>query len=736
MKHAIAAVILSVPLVVGVAYTAESVPPVIEQPGTQPGEVGNLESADKCDNCHGGYDTAVEPAYNWRGSMMAQASRDPIFWATLAVAERGFDGAGDLCIRCHRVDGWVNGRSVPTDGSALGENDASGVACDLCHKMTNPDGSEHLGEQFAPFIANDEGAPAIAYFGSGMYVLWGGSDKLGPYDDAEARHQFMKSQFHRSKDFCGTCHDVSNPAVGELAPNHGAQQPQWVTVAPGADRPEVAFNNFPYQYGVVERTFSEYIAGTLDDTLISSFTSLPVELQDGAIQDAYDAAMASTFDGNYVDRSLRTFTCQSCHMPPVQGLGCDKRGAPVRDDLPLHDMTGGNYWMPDAIVYLDNLGKLRLGGGMSDVAVAALNDGKLRAMNNLTRAASLTVTGDTVRVVNLTGHKLISGYPEGRRMWLNIKWYDAADTLIREDGEYGWIDVTIDGAQTQVRTLLDLHDPNTTIYEAHYGMTQDWAAFLVGNAVHPAGFVLSYDRITGAVDTTLGDLADGLVGPYAETFHFVLNNYVAKDNRIPPYQMSYDEAMIRNALPVPANQYGGAPGGVYEYWDDFDLTLPAGSPAYAIIELKYQPTSWEYIQFLHLANQNNPNPFLADEASNLLDAWLNTGMAEPYVMATATWGTPVGCEPTEDPELTCDDGLDNDCDDLFDCDDPDCDADPACAPPAVCDNDGVCEPGEDCLNCAGDCDGRQNGNPSRRYCCGNGVAEGPEGDGTLCDGNF
>ena len=39
-----------------------------------------------------------------------------------------------------------------------------------------------------------------------------------------------------------------------------------------------------------------------------------------------------------------------------------------------------------------------------------------------------------VAVVNHTGHKVISGYPEGRRMWLNIEWRDAAGEVIRVDG--------------------------------------------------------------------------------------------------------------------------------------------------------------------------------------------------------------------------------------------------------------------------------------------------------------
>ena len=111
-----------------IAVAAETVPTDIQQPGTQPQEVGNLESPDKCDNCHGGYNTSVEPAHNWRGSMMAQAGRDPIFWATLAIAEQDFDGSGDLCIRCHSTGGWLAGRSTPTDGSGLAAGDSDGVS--------------------------------------------------------------------------------------------------------------------------------------------------------------------------------------------------------------------------------------------------------------------------------------------------------------------------------------------------------------------------------------------------------------------------------------------------------------------------------------------------------------------------------------------------------------------------------------------------------------------------------
>lgn len=625
-----------------IALAATTVPTEIQQPGTQPNQVSNLESAGKCDNCHGGYDPKVEPAYNWRGSMMAHAGRDPIFWATVAIAEQSFDGAGDLCLRCHAPAGWLAGRSTPTDGSALTAADADGVECDVCHKSVNPDNSEYLGVQLPPFLANDETSPPVGYYGGGQFVLWGGSEKLGPYIDAEARHQFLQSKFHRSVDFCGTCHDVSNPAVGDLAHNHGAQVPLLPGTFSGtlgtAVQTKAAFNNFPYQYGVVERTYSEYKAGLLSKTRVSNYANLPADLKAGSIKAAYESALLAGRGGDYEDGAPRFFSCQACHMSPVVGQGCNKN-PPVRKDLPLHDLTGGNYWMPDAIQYLDGLGKLRLGGGLLPAQVSAMNDGKLRAKTNLTRAAALKVSGNTLKVINLTGHKLISGYPEGRRMWLNLKWYDKNGTLVREDGRYGGLTASINGTPTTVKTLLNLSDPNTRIYEAHGAMTQQWASQLLSLG-YASTFPLSYNRTTGAVTKTLGQLAAQAPGTYHETFHFALNNYLAKDNRIPPYGMSVDEATQRNIIPVPASQYGApGSGGSYRYWDEFTLSPPAGAVS-ASIDLLYQPTSWEYVQFLNLAN-NRSVLFLANEGDNILQAWLNTGMAEPYAMVSASWAATV-----------------------------------------------------------------------------------------------
>jgi hypothetical protein len=227
-------------------------------------------------------------------------------------------------------------------------------------------------------------------------------------------------------------------------------------------------------------------------------------------------------------------------------------------------------------------------------------------------------------------------------MWLNIKWYDGIDPLpMREDGEYGDITVNIDGTPTHVDTILAPDNPNTKIYEAHYGMTQEWARQLIEDVGYPTGLVLSFDRVSGQPDYTLGDLRDGSVPheTYHETFHFAINNTVLKDNRIPPYGMSYEEARKRNALPVPDSQYGCDPScSEYNHYDEITLD-PPNDATFASIDLLYQPTSWEYIQFLYVANTGQ-NAFLANEGKYMLDAWLNNGMAPPYTMASATWGSP------------------------------------------------------------------------------------------------
>ncbi|MFO1076466.1 MAG: hypothetical protein U1E73_01930 [Planctomycetota bacterium] len=612
-------------------------PTDVQIPGTQPLQAYLLGGLPQCEGCHGHYNQAVEPVENWMGSMMAHAGRDPIFHASLAIADGDFPGAGDFCIRCHAQRGWHEGRASATDGSALNAlTDANGIECAICHNMVNQNTQEYPGVQPAPYEAHDGGSPPTGYYGSGSVVLASNNTRYGPYANTTSGHSFAGSLYHRSPDLCATCHDVSNPVVGDLAPGNGAQIP----LAPGTysgvpNSPvagKAAFNNFPFQYGVVERTSSEHAASAFPTTPVSAYATLPADLRRGAIRRAHDQAQLAGQGGNYEDGTTRFFTCQSCHMEPVVGAGTGFGISPLRYDQPLHDLTGGNTWAPEAIKWLDSQSRTIFGGVLDSIQIASLDRGVLRARANLQRAAALDLAGNTLRVTNLTGHKLISGYPEGRRMWLHVRWKNEQNTLLREDGAYGPFTTTVNGTNYTVNSITD---PNARVYEASMGISQDWATQLLGLGV-PGTLPLSYDRVTGAVTKTLVQLAADPPGTVHETFHFALNNKLTKDNRIPPYGFAYNAAAPRNALPVPATQYGNpGPGSTYRHFDDVPLSPPAGATR-AEIELLYQTSSWEYIQFLRLANPGT-SAFLANAGVNLFDAWRNTGQSPPERMALARW---------------------------------------------------------------------------------------------------
>ena len=633
-----------------------------------------------CQGCHAAEEGGPDPIFSaWQGSMMAHATRDPLLWAALAVAERAAPGIGDTCLRCHAPKGWLEGRSVPASGAALRDEDADGVTCQLCHRLADPGGGEPgiLGEQSAPFLAADPdtGEP---FLGNGFYALFQDAlapelvSRLGPYEIPFLPfHPVRRSTFQRSSSLCGTCHDVSNPLVGDHAPGHGALPAAPVRDGfsgdPQGDLAATAsFRLPPYAYGVEQRTYSEWRASAFATLAVADFESLPETLRapGGAIERAWRAALRGGEDGDYADGPPRLFTCQTCHMPAAQEPGC--RFAEARSDVPRHDFVGGNHWAPEAIRWLDDAqrfaggppsgapSRLRIGGGLDDGQWNALATAPARAADALRSAVVLETLGPrselpkALRIVNLSGHKLPSGYPEGRRMWLRIRWLDDGGALVREDGGYGAVaveDLDGDGEPDTVRTLLD---PDAHAYEAKLGVSASWARCLVAAVGTPCAeedprlrglgldpmLPLTFES-DGSV-RRLGALAAAPAGTVWPTFHLSLNDVVVSDSRIPPYGFRYAEARRRNALPVPATRFLGplpAEGTVYDHFDEVPLVPPPGAVR-AEVALLYQTTSWEYVRFLARAGDAEGDPFLAGAGADLLAAWRATGMAEPIEMAT------------------------------------------------------------------------------------------------------
>jgi hypothetical protein len=363
-------------------------------------------------------------------------------------------------------------------------------------------------------------------YGNAMMVSDPENTVRGPYGDGEGAmpHVVRKSAFHESSDLCGVCHDISNPLLAENV----RKDP-------------------PYTFGHIQRTYSEW--------LLSDF--------------AKRGAKGS---------------CQSCHYPPVEGGGRASRyGGPHRDHFVIHGPIGGSTWVRD-VAWL-------LWDG-EDMDREALDLGKQRARQLLQEAVSLDVTfksprSAVLRVTNRTGHKLPTGYEEGRRMWINVIFLDASERPLREIGKYGEKDEVIFGEPVKAPTLLD--PEKTRVYEILFAISEEQAKKY---GVEPG-----------------------------KSFHSVLNDTVIKDNRIPPQGFTYAAFQKHMCQPVGATYVDG------QHWDDFEFDLPQGCNK-VIIRLMYQSVSWEYLKFLAEENKTD------DWGTRLYGAWRGTGKGQPTVMAT------------------------------------------------------------------------------------------------------
>ncbi|HET6349269.1 MAG TPA: T9SS type A sorting domain-containing protein [Candidatus Krumholzibacteria bacterium] len=523
----------------------------MEMPGTQPFHVVVEDPSQNCVTCHGNYNASVEPWANWRGSMMANAARDPLFFACLAVAEQDAPAVGDLCLRCHTPGGWSEGHSFDTSGGQLNAKDRQGVQCDFCHRLA--DLNYQAGVSPVNDVAVLDSLTTLPYtYANGQFIMDANPPRRGPYSDSQAAHAVLYSPFHLSGNLCGTCHDVSNP-VFQYDGVPGKYSPTAFNMA----HPDGNLRNmFP-----VERTFSEWTQTTY----------------------ANGGVYAPQFAGNKAGGMVST--CEDCHMRDVSGKGCNVPGAPTRSDLGLHDLTGGNTFIPDILPDFFP----------SEVDVTQLDAGKQRALDMLHLAASMSLAAGqagnrptvTVTVTNETAHKLPSGYPEGRRVWINLKAYDQSHSQVYESGAYD--------AATGVLT----HDEDAKIYETKIGFS-----------------------------TRLATLLSQTAGP---TFHFVLNDSVYKDNRIPPRGFTNAGFESVQAQPVDATYPDG------QYWDDTTYLLPTNA-RFVEATLYYQSTSKEYIEFLRDANTTN------SAGTDLYNAWVNQGKCPPVAMVTDTLS--VNLDPT------------------------------------------------------------------------------------------
>ena len=575
--------------------------------GTQPGLLSAIAGNEACSSCHTGTvsDQGRLPFPSWSGSLMANSIRDPLFWAAVDVANRDVPGVGDYCIRCHSPQAWLSGRVVK-DGSGgfidgsngcflQGDhddfdgkgNDYSGIGCETCHRImpTGPTGQPHIN-----FNANLWFDDSTSCTVAGQSA--GGPCRRGPYrypdptptGSITAPHAWQQDQSLQGSAFCGSCHNVSSPDTDAgflktLILNNGTDTGR----------------GFP-----LDRTYDEWQASDFSEVLF----------RDGT--ENRGPSTGATFGE----------TCQSCHMrtatdPSSRACSLTPPGTRA-ETLSVHEFVGSNGFIVGALksLYGSALGR----EAEFDRTLAWINE------NLTTRSAQIGVTlaplaagnatlNASVRVTNLTGHKLPNGYAEGRRMWINVVARDANNAVVFESGAYN------------TATAVLSEDPQLKVYEALQGV---WQRF--GNM----GSCVTKENVTNR-----------------KLFNLALNNCIAKDNRIPP--LGFRGANNVEITPVAYTYPETSPGsGKFVNFDTTVYAIPISAAAVRPIRveatLKFQVMSKDYAEFLRdealtsnfpSENQMCNRSFTVGPANQsrgafMYEVWTNNNRSAPVTMVSAS----------------------------------------------------------------------------------------------------
>ncbi len=337
-------------------------------------------------------------------------------------------------------------------------------------------------EPGAPFIGN-----AQLYFDTTL-------NKYGPYPDVfSPAHVGVPSTFSGSSELCGQCHSVHNPLSAWRALDGGTQGPR-----------------FP-----LDTTYEEWKQ--------SSFAT--------------------------------TKSCVDCHMPRFTGPdgGTDYRiakgfNAP-RTNPRQHALAGANVWGLEAVKAANPELALEFADQFErtkQLSLQNLRDAATLTLNVPSVPQSGNVAAVTVRVTNLTGHKLPTGYADGRRVVIQLL---AGDTVITGGFDAGAL----------------LKDNQLRVYEAQHGR--------VGIGVSE---------------------------------HLALHDAIFKDSRIPPRGMVSQPSIA----PVGVSWFNENDGGLRDYDEaSFAVPLPAsladGAKLRITARLLYQSTTPEYIEFLATENRTD-----------------------------------------------------------------------------------------------------------------------------------
>ena len=433
-------------------------------PAPAPFDTLHFSSAQNCALCHNGLtdqagnDVSLEQ--DWGATMMAHASRDPLWQAKVASElARAPDLAEVInakCSRCHMpmanveltysgepiaiLDGQGKGDGLLDPAHPLHAVAIEGVSCTLCHQIED-DGNLGLLEGFS------------GHYSIADHAVLAERTIYGPVPNPRINPMQTQAQFtpvyamHVSDSaVCAACHNLKTPFVdgeGKLA----STDPQ---------------SEFAEQMPYTEWEHSAFAP-------------------DGA-----------------TPRS-----CQACHMPETDGVKLSNRPrwlTPV-EGFSRHRFVGANTTM------LDILDRNRSALGVSSSSLSAAIDD---ARGMLAGAAELSLIEAAIadskltvelKVINHSGHKLPTSFPS-RRVWLHLKVTNKGNGVIFESGRLESDGRIADADGDTSPTAYEPHHLEITsadqvqIYEPVMGNTDGEvthtllraSSYLKDNRLTPAGF--------------------------------------------------------------------------------------------------------------------------------------------------------------------------------------------------------------------------------------------------------
>ena len=477
-----------------------------------------------CAECHSnlkdssGEDVSIDS--DWRSTMMANSAKDPLFLAKVSSEIiRNPDHRATIekkCATCHmpmaKVEAEYNGDTVKIFRNGfLDKNNKyhtqarDGVSCSLCHQIQDID----LGtkESFSGKFKIDTVTkkPDREIFGPFQDVFTGPMRNRVGFTPTYSQHI-------KSSKLCATCHTLYTPTV---------------------DSNGNIVGEIPEQTPYLEWEHSDFGDGKNNDDI----------------------------------------SCQQCHMALASGKVKLANMPPFlegREPFYKHYFVGGNLFMLN--ILKENISELGITAEEKhfDATISRTKD-MLENKTATVEIENVTLKNDVlyvpVKVINLAGHKLPTGYPS-RRVWIHLTVKDAEGNTVFESGN-------VDRYGKIVGNYAD----EKNLYEPHY------------NVIDSPDKVQIYESIM--IDT------EGKI-----TYTLLKGKEYIKDNRILPKGFNKDTAPkdidVKGKAKTDPDFTGGQDKILYK------INVSNSTPPFTIeVELKYQSVSYRYFQDLIEDKENS-----------------------------------------------------------------------------------------------------------------------------------